>query len=471
MKLCLAFVVVFSVSATFSARVPGPRPNGKCNSLTDDYAEVLRLSNLFYEAQRSGKLPADNRVPWRGDSAVNDGSDVGVDLEGGYYDAGDDVKFGFPAAQAMTTLAWGGVAYKAGYQSAGEWENLLAAVKWGTDYFIKCHTSDTEFYGQVGDGNADHGWWGRPEDMTMYRPSFKVTSSQPGSDLAGETAAAFAAASILFKDDDADYSATLLDHAKRLYDFADKYRGKYSDVISNAAGFYNSWNGYNDELVWGAAWLYKATEDSTYLSKAESYYSQFGLEELTGVFSWDDKAVGCSALLAELTGKSTYVNALKAHCDDATTRQTSSGGEVWWDYPWGSLRYAANSALICLQAADLVDGKSETYTKFAEDQMAYSLGGNGQSFVVGYGPNWPKQPHHRAASCPDMPAPCSWDQFNSPGPNPQVLNGALVGGPDSPDDQYNDRRSDYTENEVTLDYNAAFQSTIAGLQAKKCTIL
>ena len=86
MKLCLVLVVVFAVSATLSARVPGPRPNGKCNSLTDDYAEVLRLSNLFYEAQRSGKLPADNRVPWRGDSAVNDGSDVGVDLEGGYYD-------------------------------------------------------------------------------------------------------------------------------------------------------------------------------------------------------------------------------------------------------------------------------------------------------------------------------------------------------------------------------------------------
>ena len=96
--------------------------------------------------------------------------------------------------------------------------------------------------------------------------------------------------------------------------------------------------------------MYKATGESEYLSKAESYYTQFGLDELTGVFSWDDKAVGCSALLAELTnGKSIYVNALKAHCDDATTRQTSAGGEVWWDYPWGSLRYAANSALICLQ--------------------------------------------------------------------------------------------------------------------------
>ena len=86
MKLYLAFVAVISTSAALAARVPGPRSNGKCNSLTDDYAEVLRLSNLFYEAQRSGKLPADNRVPWRGDSAVNDGSDVGVDLEGGYYD-------------------------------------------------------------------------------------------------------------------------------------------------------------------------------------------------------------------------------------------------------------------------------------------------------------------------------------------------------------------------------------------------
>ena len=52
---------------------------------------------------------------------------------------------------------------------------------------------------QVGDGNADHSYWGRPEDMTMARPAFKITTSAPGSELAGETAAAMAAASILFK--------------------------------------------------------------------------------------------------------------------------------------------------------------------------------------------------------------------------------------------------------------------------------
>ncbi len=44
----------------------------------------------------------------------------------------------------------------------------------------------------------------------------------PGSDLAGETAAALAAASILFKDADSAYSEKLLTHAKQLFNFADK---------------------------------------------------------------------------------------------------------------------------------------------------------------------------------------------------------------------------------------------------------
>jgi hypothetical protein len=52
-----------------------------------------------------------------------------------------------------------------------------------------------------------------------------------GSDLAGETAAALAAASIVFNKTDPTYANTLLKHAKELFDFAYKYRGKYSDYI------------------------------------------------------------------------------------------------------------------------------------------------------------------------------------------------------------------------------------------------
>jgi hypothetical protein len=207
---------------------------------------------------------------------------------------------------------------------AGALDDGRKAVKWATDYFIKAHTSQNEFYGQVGQGDADHAYWGRPEDMTMARPAYKIDTSRPGkltscsffptsksqlslakstacakcplqsnlrqlhfehnskrlsfhssyfqrlysmslhlltccrtlktvyflhctencilhsqgSDLAGETAAALAAASIVFKNVDSTYSNNLLTSARQLFDFANNYRGKYSDSITDARNFY-----------------------------------------------------------------------------------------------------------------------------------------------------------------------------------------------------------------------------------------
>merc|ERR1712213_121251 len=443
--------------------------NGQCKTQLTNYKDAIHKSLLFYEAQRSGKLPADNRIPWARDSALDDGSDVGVDLSGGYYDAGDYVNFNLPGAQALTTLAWGGISYAGGYKCAGEWENLLDAIKWGTDYFIKCHVSDNEYYAQVGNGEIDHATWSRPEDMTGARPSYKIDCNKPGSDVAAETAASFASAAILFKGEDDKYSAKLLDHAKRMYKFADTCRGKYSDSIYDASIFYKSWSGYNDELVWGAAWLYKATGDVAYFNKAKKYYDQFGLEGKIGVFSWDDKTVGVHALMAEFTGEKKYTDSLKKFCDHAINDQTKSPGGMLHYMQWGSLRYAANAAFMCLQAADLVDGKENAYTDLAQGQMDYILGGNpkGQSFLIGFGSKYPQNPHHSRSSCPNPPASCGWNDYSN-GPTTNELIGALVGGCKNADDNYNDARDDYFSNEVTLDYNAGFQSTVAGLQMKKC---
>lgn len=55
-------------------------------NFTPDYKEALRLSLLFYETQRSGKLPSTNSIKWRGDSALDDKGINGEDLSGGYYD-------------------------------------------------------------------------------------------------------------------------------------------------------------------------------------------------------------------------------------------------------------------------------------------------------------------------------------------------------------------------------------------------
>lgn len=216
-----------------------------------DYSEVLGKSLLFYEAQRSGPLPADNRIDWRADSTLDDNP------LGGYFDgmlhilallldmfqfhfissiaAGDHVKFGFPMAGAMTQVAWGGISFQAGFEAAGQMDYLKSTLKWGTDYFIAAHSSANEFIGQVGDGYADHGVWTRPEDLNMARPSFSMTC---GSDLAGETAAALAASSVVYRNmGDEALADEALSHARELFDFANNCRDVYTNQIP-AADFY-----------------------------------------------------------------------------------------------------------------------------------------------------------------------------------------------------------------------------------------
>ena len=141
-------------------------------------------------------------------------------------------------AGAMTILSYGGITYSDGYQAAGQMSYLLSAIKWGTDYIMKAHVSSEEFYCQVGNGDIDHAYPGRPETMSVSRPAYILTSSKPGSDCAAESAAALASASILFASSSPSYSTELLKHAKELFAFADTYRGKYSDSIPDAAKFY-----------------------------------------------------------------------------------------------------------------------------------------------------------------------------------------------------------------------------------------
>ena len=100
---------------------------------------------------------------------------------------------------------------------------------------------------QVGDPWKDHDCWERPEDMDTERTVYNVSAGRPGSDIAGETAAALAAASMVFRDDDPEYAETLLASARKAFEFADTYKGAYSDDPDLRAGgcpFYCDFNGY-----------------------------------------------------------------------------------------------------------------------------------------------------------------------------------------------------------------------------------
>lgn len=451
------------------------------HALNVNYGEALQKSIYFYEAQQSGQLPAWNRVPWRGDSTINDGANVGVDLSGGWYDAGDHVKFGLPMATAATLLAWGAIESPDGYTQSGQMVHIKNNLRFIADYFVAAHPQPNVFYAQVGTGTDDHSWWGPAEVLELQnsaaanRPAYAVTTSCPGSDVAGETAAALAAISIVFKNDDPAYSATLETHARDLHNFAMSYRGKYSDCITDAQRFYNSWSGYHDELAWSSAWLYKATGEQAFLTDAETEYAYLGNEGSSNVKSyswthvWDNKAYGTYVLMAQLTDEAQYKADAERWLDYWTTGYNgyrvnyTSGGFAQADQ-WGATRYAANTSFLALVYSDYLNSVSpgnnriQTYYDFAVGQMEYIMGDNpmGHAYQVGIDAYGPVNPHHRTSHG-------SWNNdISAPSDNRHLLIGALVGGPGN-GDSYVDDRGDHVSNEVAVDYNAGFTSALARL--------
>jgi len=93
LSLIWAYVVYAQLSLPSPPFLPPPatsgaQPSSQSSNPNPQWSTLLGNLLYFYEAQRSGHLPSTKRVSWRNDSAVNDGSDVGLDLSGGYYDAG-----------------------------------------------------------------------------------------------------------------------------------------------------------------------------------------------------------------------------------------------------------------------------------------------------------------------------------------------------------------------------------------------
>jgi hypothetical protein len=447
-----------------------------------NYGEALQKSIWFYEAQVSGPKPAWNRVSWRGDSALSDGADHGIDLTGGWFDAGDHVKFGLPMAYTATMLAEGVIDDPAGSYST-QLPFLLNNLHFVNDYFIKAHPSANVLWGQVGQGQPDHNWWAPPENVAlqMTRPSFKIDASCPGSDLAGETAAAMASASMVFRaNGDPTYANTLLTHAEQLYSFADNFRGTYHTCIPDATDFYKSWSGYNDELVWGAIWLYRAEEaksagsGASYLTKATNYYANLGTENQSTTHkykwthNWDDVTFGSYVLMAKITGQQTpYKDDAERWLDywSNGTGPHTPGGLVYID-SWGMMRYAANTAFFALLYSDMLPAgaKKTSYHDFGKRQIDYILGANpaNRSYMVGFGNNPPINPHHRGAHGAWLD---SGPQTTPPINNRHTIYGAIVGGPGTNSDSgYVDDRGNYVMNEIATDYNAALTGALARLR-------
>ena len=436
-----------------------------------NYAEALQKSLYFYECQQAGPLPEWNRVEWKADSTMTD------EVLGGWYDAGDHVKFNLPMAYSASMLAWGLYQYPDGVEKCGEMTNYVNNLEFVLDYLAECDRGDEVVY-QVGNGTIDHTWWGPVELIqygmqdsgTSYDSARAILVSSDGcSAVFGEMAAALAAGSCALKDRiDQSKIDDYIAHAENIFKLADasKSNDVYND--SNASGFYRSSHFY-DELFYAANWLYIATGEQSYLDKAKSYIpnldKELGSDELkyTWCQCWDDVMQGGMLLYAINTNDDFYINRVEKHVNYWTNTIKKVDGALGYCDTWGCARYAETAGFIAAVACDtvLADKNNSDYVKFYETQMNYVLGDNadGQSFVVGYGEKSPKNPHHRTAHG-------SWkNDLAIPDTNRHVLYGALVGGPNQ-DGSYEDDRQNYINNEVATDYNAGFTALLCKMVDK-----
>lgn len=429
-----------------------------------DYAKALQMSLYFYECQQAGHLPEWNRVEWRGDSTVDDV------VDGGWYDAGDHVKFNLPMSYTAAMLAWGLYEYPEGIESCGEMTNYVNNLKWVMDYLAACDLGESVIY-QVGIGQKDHSWWGSVEVLDYGMADQNITGAREcikgrnASAVTAEMGAALAAGACALKgrvDDSVleDY----IKHAKNYLKMADADKSDDGYNDTDAQGFYQSRQFY-DDLFYCANWLYIATGDSAYLKQAEGYIPNLGHElgqgdtlKYSWSQCWDDVQQGGSLLYAINTGDATWKAQVKKHLDYwSDTSRHKAGGLVYVD-SWGCLRYANAVGFITAVASDELfkdDANYSTYKNLYETQMNYTLGDNPNkmSYVVGYDETSPRNPHHRTAHG-------SWkNDFKLPDISRHVLYGALVGGPDETGN-YVDDRNNYINNEVATDYNAGFTALL-----------
>lgn len=427
-----------------------------------NYAEALQKSLFFYEVQQAGPLPEWNRVTWRADATMSD------DVLGGWYDAGDHVKFNLPMAYSATMLAWGLYQYGDGVDKIGQYEIYQNNLEFVLDYLVDCDRGDEVVY-QIGDGEGDHKWWGAAELVELEmgkRNSYTCNASC----VTGEMAAALAAGAAALKGKSSK-TDEYIKYAEHYFDIA--YTTQSDDTYTEATNFYNSWSGFWDELFWAANWLYIATGDKAYLDKATECIPNLGREsqseelKYTWGHCWDDVTQGGFLLYAINTGEEEWINQVGKHLEywsDPSGYGSKSlkhlpGGLVWLD-SWGCLRYACNAGFLAAVACDTIfkdnAEKSAKYKEFYENQIDYCLGDNpdSRSYVVGFGENPPEHPHHRTSHG-------TWDDMKDEAlkHHRHVLYGALVGGPGS-DGSYEDAIDNYVNNEVATDYNAGFTALL-----------
>ncbi|HDQ74047.1 MAG TPA: hypothetical protein ENN19_18415 [Chloroflexi bacterium] len=373
-------------------------------------------------------------------------SGVTRDVSGGWYDAGDYVKFVNNISYAVNMMLIP-VRDRPDLVGVGTNADFYNEAKWGIDWLKKMWDPNKgTLYYQVGIGSGDGQWetphdyiagdhdiWRLPEkdddysDPENWYPdkAFKYIRNRPvfiagpagakiSPNLAGRLSAAFALCYQVYKDAEPAYANQCLDNAEQIFKLANRDHNDIDPLLTASPHAYYPETEWRDDMELGAVELYYATGDVDYLNDAADWAEQYTKKvdvsnpPYTGTLNlYDVSALAHYELHKAITQAGTSdpnllttqakleVN-LWYQLKVGTTRAQENpfyAGALWneFDASVHSLGLAATASMYEELTGDA------TYAAFGQRQMDNVLGSNpwGVSFIIGAGDTDPKYPHNQ----------------------------------------------------------------------------
>ena len=478
-----AGIYTISVSGAISAT----SPTFQIDTGTNLYATPLANTLYFYENERDGAnfiaTPLRTAAGHLNDAhakvyftpTFNKRDNAGtltptgavIDASGGWWDAGDYLKFVETHSYTVALMAAGVRDFPNQMGSGSSTSNFTAEAKFGLDWLQKMWDDNSKtLYYQVGiasGGHAyvgDHDIWRLPQADDSYqncvspyeficnRPVLQNTAGGAGAsispNIAGRLAADFAECYQIFKASNAAYANQCLLSAEHIFDLANTAPAG-TLLTAGPFDFYPETE-WRDDLELGATELYFALQSGTppsglphtdplfYLTAAANWAHAYitgpgdaadtlNLYNVTGFAHFElYRALG---LAGNPTGlavtQATVLADLKKQLDKAVTQGTTD--PFGFGFPWATYDTTSHGFGLVVMAEEYDNLTGGTaYAAYASRWLANVLGANawGTSLVVGDGSTFPLCMQHQVTNL--VPSP----------PNgPPFLKGAAVEGPNS----------------------------------------
>jgi endoglucanase len=413
-----------------------------------------RRANVYQspEFSRSGRI--------KGDLAP---TGVVIDASGGWWDAGDYLKFVQTTSYTEALMLIGVRDFPRQMGGESTASSFVKEAKFGLDWLHRMWNDDSStLYYQVGIGSGingfenDHSIWRLPQaDDTLGGKDSKyryirnrpvliagAAGSKISPNLAGRLAADFALGFTLFRTSDPAYARRCLLAAEHIFDLADTSPG--TELLTTSPHDFYGESEWRDDMELGATELYLATRNqglpeglphrdpAIYLKAAAQWASAYihtekdsgeilGLSDLSALAHFELYRALALAGTSDGMGASTadLVEDMKKKLEKAVA--IASRDPFRFGAPWGAGDTTTHGASLSLMASEYgYMAKSSEFDAYTRGWMANILGANawGLSLIVGDGSVFPRCIHHQVANL-----------VGSGHPPTPILAGAAVEGP------------------------------------------